>query len=271
MEQHKTDDLAGRASTLDDWDGYYGARQASEYKTLDYSDFRNMPFGLIFEKIKEYFPGGSVLEVGAGDSDVLIEVCKKLKPTSCTGLDYARLACDKLSEKAQKADADIDVVCADMFAPDGALLKNFDFVMSHGVVEHFYDLPKVLGAISSFAKPGGTVFTLIPSHKRTIYGWLMKRWNKEVFDAHVMYDLDDLLAAHRAIGLEIVWGEYLCSSNFGMLSWCFKDREHGVNYWIYTQLTRLSKLIWFFESKFGKLKATSSFAPFAVVVARTPA
>ncbi len=269
MEQHRSD--TGCASTVGDWEGYYGARDLSEYKALDYDDFRNMPFMLIFDKIKEYFPGGAVLEVGAGDSDILIEVCKKLFPTSCTGLDYAELACNKLAEKSKKADADVAVVCADMFAPSPELLGKFDFVMSHGVVEHFYDLPKVLKAISSFAKPGGVVFTLIPNLKKTVYGWLMRHWNKDVFDTHVMYDLDDMLEAHRLIGLDVVWGDYLCSSNFGMLSWCFKGREYGFNYWIYKQLTRVSKLVWFFESKFSKLKPSRSFAPFIVVVSRVPA
>lgn len=266
MEQNKI--LDERASTPEDWEGYYSARGEVLHIPIDYNDFRNMPYKLVFEKIKEYFGGGSVLEVGAGDSDALIEVCKKLAPASCFGLDYVEMACDRLSNKAKSVGVNVDVVCADMFTPPESMLARFDFVMSHGVVEHFHDLPNILRAIGVFAKPGGVIFTLIPNNKKTIYGFLMRKWNKDVYDAHVMYDLHDLMEAHKKAGLEIIWGGHLCSSNFGMLSWCFKDRESGIGYQIYKQLTRFSKLLWFFESKFGLLPATRAFAPSIVVVSR---
>lgn len=269
MEPLNKTSISERASTQGDWEGYYSARgDGGGYTPIDYSDFRNMPFMLVFEKIKEYFCGGDVLEIGAGDSDVLVEVCKNLNPSLCVGLDYVEAACDRLNKKANSADADIKTVCADMFTPPSDMLGRFDFVMSHGVAEHFYDLTAVLKAKAAFAKEGGIVFTLIPSHKRTIYGALMKKWNKSVYDAHVMYDLEDLLEANKNAGLEVIWGDYLCSSNFGMLSWCFKDNEKGVSFWVYKQLSRLSKLVWFYESKFGLLKPTRAFSPTIITVAR---
>ena len=106
MEQNKI--LDERASTPEDWEGYYSARGEVLHIPIDYNDFRNMPYKLVFEKIKEYFGGGSVLEVGAGDSDALIEVCKKLAPSSCFGLDYVETACDRLSNKAKSAGVGVD-------------------------------------------------------------------------------------------------------------------------------------------------------------------
>jgi hypothetical protein len=68
--------------------------------------------------------------------------------------------------------------------------------------------------------------------------------------------------------MTVLWNGHLVSSSFGMLSWCFKDRETGFRYWIYKQLTRVSKFVWFLESKFGLMKPTRFFSPYIVCVAR---
>ncbi len=96
----------------------------------------------------------------------------------------------------------------------------------------------------------------------------MRKWNIDVFNAHVMYDAEELRAAHEAVGLEILWNDHLVSSNFGLLSWCFNNNQQGLNYWIYKQLTRASKIVWFFESKFSALKPTKYFSPYIVCIAR---
>lgn len=264
-----SNDAPKRTSSVEDWEGYYGSRDEQVvYAPLDTTNFRNYPQKLIHDLIREYISGDRVLEVGAGDSEILIEVCKKFGPDICVGLDYLETACKKLQKKAQLAGVEINTVCADMFDPPEELKGQFDFVMSHGVVEHFHDLPSVISAIAKFARNDGIVFTLIPNNKNTIYGTLMRKWNIDVYNAHVMYDAVDLKAAHEAAGLEILWNGYLVSSNFGMLSWCFTNNNSGVNYWIYKQLSRVSKLLWFFESKFGRIKPTRYFSPYIVCVAR---
>jgi SAM-dependent methyltransferase len=252
-----------------EWAGYYEARgEEGEYTQLDLADFRNLHHKVIIDKIREYFRGGSVIEIGAGDSDRLIDVCKRFAPEKCVGLDYIQAGCDRLKAKADKAGAKLEAVCADMFAPPEGLRRQFDFVMSFGVVEHFHDLPRVVRAIGSFAKPGGIVFTLIPNNKDTVYGRLMYRWNRKVYDAHVLYDAAELEKAHRDAGMTVLWNGHLVSSSFGMLSWCFKDHRPPFTYWIYTQLTRVSKFFWFIESKLGLFKPKRYFSPYVVCVSR---
>ncbi|HVZ17381.1 MAG TPA: class I SAM-dependent methyltransferase, partial [Terriglobales bacterium] len=169
-----------------EWASYYEARgEPADFHEIDLGDFRHLDHRIVIEKIREYFNGGSVLEVGAGDSDRLIDVCKRFGPKKCCGLDFIQAGCEKLKIKAARAGANVEVVCADMFDPPEGLLGQFDFVMSFGVVEHFHDLTGVVRAIGSFAKRGGIVFTLIPNNKNTIYGRLMHRWNRQVYDAHV--------------------------------------------------------------------------------------
>lgn len=258
-----------RVSTVEDWEGYYDSRfKSDKYNTVDISDFRSLPHKIILETVQKYYRGGNVLEVGAGDSDMLIDICKKIDPPECYGLDYVESACNKLLQKTTNAGLNIDVVCADMFSPPDYMKNKFDFVMSYGVVEHFHNLPAVLRAIASFATDGGIMFTLIPNNKNTIYGFLMRCWNKDVYNSHVMYDASDLEEAHKNAGLELLWTGYLVSSNFGMLSWCFRDRNDGLKFWLYKQLTRMSKLVWLAESRIGLLKPLRAFAPYIVSVSK---
>lgn len=265
-----------RASTVSDWEEYYDSRgDVSEYRHVDTEDFRNLSHKILIETIEKHIGlqkgealDSSVIEIGAGESDLLINVCRSFNPKEVYGLDYLESACSRLSIKAKIADADIKVICADMFSPPSELKGKFDFVMSYGVVEHFNDLKNVMRSIAAFSKDDGTIFTLIPNNKNTIYGWLMKQWNIDVYNAHVMYDIDDLKVAHKEAGLEIIWCEHVVSSNFGMLSWCFKYHHHGVSYWLYKQLTRVSKLVWFFESKLGLLKPLRVFAPYIICVSK---
>lgn len=259
-----------RASSVDDWEGYYGSRGEVNYSgVVDINDFRHYPHRLLIETIERFIGGKeSVIEIGAGDSEILIDIARRFNPKKVYGLDYLETACTRLSEKSRQAGVNVQTVCADMFSPPKDMVNSFDFVMSYGVVEHFHDLAEVLRAIGNFVTDDGLVFTLIPNNKKTIYGWLMKKWNIDVYNAHVLYDLDDLKQAHKKAGLDVVWADYLVSSNFGMLSWCFKDTQEGLNFWIYKQLTRASKLFWFFESKLGAIKPTKYFAPYIVCVSR---
>ena len=257
-----------RASSISDWKEYYHSRNVQGYQSLvDVDDFRNLSRRILIDTIGIYIKGKNhVIEIGAGDSDILIDIARRFRPKEIYGLDYLEEACIRLSDKAKQVEVDIVVCCADMFSPPTCLLNKFDFVMSFGVVEHFTDLAGTLKAISKFARDGALIFTLIPNNKKTIYGWLMRHWNREVYNAHVLYDINEFKEAHADAGLEIIFCDYLVSSNFSVLSWCFKNNRKGINYWIYRQLTRVSKLIWLVESKIGLLRPGRLLSPYVVCV-----
>lgn len=271
MKNKQKSDKQIRTTAQEDWAEYYGSRikEGAAGQAVDETDFRNYPHASLMNFLADICGGGGeVIEVGAGDSHLLIDVQKKFHPARVVGLDYLPQACDLLRERAKHADANIEVACADLYAPPLELVSAFDVVMSYGVVEHFTDLDGVIAAISCFAKPGGTVFTLIPNVKGSVYQPLMRIWNRKVYDAHVPYDVADLAAAHEKAGLRIETCRYFLSSNFGMLSWCFADRpKHGMTYRLYVWLTRLSKIVWWFEYRFFRLPATRRWAPFIVCVA----
>lgn len=265
-----SEQTSNRTTAKDDWAEYYGSRTRDNvpWKPVDETDFRNHPHASLMSLLSRYLKG-SLIEIGAGDSQVLLDIKFKLELDRVVGLDYLQEACDILRDKAKQAGADIESVCADLYAPPAELLGAFDAVISYGVVEHFTNLEEILGAISRFAKTGGIVFTLIPNLKGSVYALLMKKWNKKTYDAHVPYDVDDLAAAHEGAGLRIESCKYFLSSNFGMLSWCFADRpKNGLDYFTYVWLTRLSKLLWWLERRLFRLPETRLFAPYIVCVAR---
>ncbi|SHN93436.1 hypothetical protein BHECKSOX_208 [Bathymodiolus heckerae thiotrophic gill symbiont] len=252
------------------WDSIYTNGNSSELLSLDEykKDYKQYCDKLIMDKIIEFYGEGSVLEIGAGNSDWIIRVFNELKPPHCAGLDYSEEGCRLLEEKSKANGVNINVVHADMFSPPVGLIEKFNFVMSFGVVEHFKDLAEVLGIVSQFSKPGGLIFSIIPN-MAGVYGVLTRLWNKEIYDIHVPHDLPSFIDGHHVAGLDVLWADYLGSSNFSVLSSCFKEQK-GFNFFIYKQLTRISKVLWFFESHIKELPVSKAFSPYILIVSRVP-
>jgi ubiquinone/menaquinone biosynthesis C-methylase UbiE len=246
------------------WDDIHKNKET--YCPKELSGFRNACEALIFKEIKANFNGGSILEVGGGSSDWLIAITKKLQPEEAFALDFSEIGCKSIDKKSSQIGINVKSICADMFYPPTNTLGRFDLVMSFGVVEHFANLNVAIAASAAFCKPGGILYTLIPN-MAGLNGWLVKFWNRSVYDMHIPHDLETFLAGHNVPDLEVLSCEYLGSTNFGVLSACLQQKK-GLNFWLYKQLTRLSKIIWLFESKLFRLPATRSFSPYIVSVSR---
>jgi len=249
------------------WDSLYGNDSDGKTITSQYkTDYKQLCDKLIMDKIIEFYSGDNFLEVGAGNSDWMIRVCKEFSPSYCAGLDYSEQGCELLKNKAKKNNVKIDVINADIFSPPTETLNKFDFIMSYGVVEHFKDLPNVLKTISRFSKANGLMFTLIPNMSGVI-GSLTRLLDEDIYNIHVPHDLASFEKGHHDAGLDIVWKGYLGSSNFGVLSSCFQEQK-GIKYFLYKQLTRVSKVIWLFETKLGFSFKSKLFSPYILVVSR---
>ena len=246
------------------WDAMHSSRGFYSPKAMD--GFRHLCEEQIFLGVQSYFSGGEMLEIGGGSSDWLIAIAKKLLPTAAVSLDYSKLGCANILEKAKQASVSVEAIHADMFDPPEHAVRRFDFVMSFGVVEHFENLPAAISTCARFCKPGGILYTLIPNMSG-LNGALTKRWNRAVYDMHIPHDRESFLAGHNISGLEVLSCDYLGSTNFGVLSSCF-PKKIGLDYWVYKQLTRFSKAVWLLESKLGHLPATSIFSPYIVSVSR---
>lgn len=249
------------------WEAVYeGSPHAPE---IDFHDFRNFPEALLLEKIESLsLDSKSILEIGAGDSRWLTYFALKYPASRWHGLDYTESGCDDLRQRARRCGADVTVYLADMFHPPAELQGQFDVVMSFGVVEHFADLADALMATSRFARTGGKIFTSIPN-LRGLNGLLFRKMNRAVYDAHHPHDLRSFVQGHRDAGLIVREAGYLVSSHFGVLSSCVEQRRGGL-YHAYVALSRLSKLVWLFESKAMRLPATKWFSPYLYCISQAP-
>jgi hypothetical protein len=169
-----------------------------------------------------------------------------------------------LSARAEREGAPVTVRQQDLFDPTPDLVQAYDVVYSLGVVEHFADLPAVVRAKARYLAPGGVMFSMVPNMAGMI-GRLTRRYNRKVYDLHVVHDLESLTRGHRDAGLEIRQTGYLCSTNFGVLSSCFVEQQ-GPGWTTYRWLSRLSKLLWMLESRVGDLPRSRTFSPYLYVV-----
>ena len=246
------------------WDAIHNKKQ--KYISRDYKSYKNFIQNKILHLINQNINGERVLEIGAGSSDWLIDLVKNNPKIIATGIDYSKRGCETLESKCAQAGVSINVIIGDIFSPPENMKKSFDLIISFGVVEHFKNLSEAIKAIKEFGKPGGLIFTLIPNMVG-INGWLTKKWDKSIYDIHIAHDLNSFLEGHNNLNLDVVWGGYFGSCSFGVLSSCFK-KQNGFNYWIYNQLTRISKLLWAFEKYFCELPPTKTFSPYIVIISR---
>jgi 2-polyprenyl-3-methyl-5-hydroxy-6-metoxy-1,4-benzoquinol methylase len=238
---------------------------------LDLDDFRQLPERRIVEAARGLgLAGKRVLEIGAGNSSILLALASAPEPgASFSGLDYAEAGCASLQQRARRQNIEVGVIHADMFAPDPALLGQFDVVYSLGVVEHFKDLTATMDKLALFLAPGGRMLTVIPN-MRGLLGWLTRRFNRRVYDLHNPHDLASLVDGHKRAGLEVLESGYLCSNNFGLLASCI-ERPAGLRWHAYTLLSRFSKLSWYLESRWGEAPKSGWLSPYLYVVTTRPA
>ncbi len=233
---------------------------------LDIRSFRNLGERKLIEKVESLgLAGGHVLEVGAGNSAILSYLARThAGEAQFSGLDYSEIGCRMLSRRADLEGAQIEVLQQDLFKPAPSLLGRFDVLYSIGVVEHFRSLSGVLLAMNGLLSPNGRMLTVVPNMAGVI-GALTRRYNRRVYDLHIPHDLASLVAGHEAAGLEVQSSGYLCSTNFGVLSSCF--RGPGDPGWrIYLWLSRLTTALWFVESRIGELPHSATLSPYLYVI-----
>ncbi len=246
------------------WEAGYA--DSGDSPALDLRDFRQLWARRLVETIESLgLDGQSVLEVGAGNSAVLTYLAARHGSNACfSGLDYSEAGCRMLTRRAEREKVSVAVHQQDLFAPSPDVLAHFDLVYSLGVVEHFANLSGVLEAKARLLVPGGRMLTIIPN-MAGVLGSLTQHFNPAVYELHVPHDLDSLVNGHAEANLEVEKSGYIGSTNFGILSSCFvSDADHGRA--TYMWLSRLSKLLWFVESRAGDLPHSACFSPYIYTI-----
>lgn len=117
----------------------------------------------------------------------------------------------KVLEKNGLAEKDIEVIEADLFSYSPE--KQYDLVLSCGLIEHFKDTRDIINRHLPFLKPGGTLFITLPNFK-SVNGWVQKNFDEENYLKHYIECMDPayLAGIMKDLGLEVkqagYWGRY---------------------------------------------------------------
>lgn len=253
-----------KLTTAEYWDGTYA--QASD-APLDLSSFRNWGQRQVVELIESVgMSRRRVLEVGAGNSAVLCYLARMHPEGDFHGMDYAPGGCAMLQARARREGVVVGAHQADMFAPSADQVGAYDVVFSLGLLEHFTDLAAATRAKAAFVRPGGTMVTVIPN-MAGVLGRLTRRFNPQVYALHVPHNVRSLVQGHLAADLTVERCGYLGSTNFGVLSSCFKGpQDRG---WVtYKWLARFTTATWWLESRTLPLPTSSALSPYLFVISR---
>lgn len=252
-------------ATKNYWDAIYQTREGLSPVDLDKRHARC--FREIYSiKEKLGLDSKRVLEIGGAGSSWLAFLASSVKSSVFTCLDYSEKGVESLKRYAKENDINnLEFIVADMFDPpkEGAV---FDLIYSHGVVEHFPDLPVVLAAHARYLSDEGVMLTIIPN-MAGVLGTLTKLFDRKIFEMHVPHDIASFRRGHDDAGLSIIESGYICSNNFGVLSSCFQRKE-GWKWKAYKFLSRLSKAIWMFEEKVVSLPRSKAFSPYIYIVSK---
>jgi len=247
------------------WDSTYS--ESSDIPLLNLSGYKQYCLNKIYKKKQPHLsPANKILEIGGGGSAWLIYLAREFPEKNFVSLDYSEMGCRVLKTATEKYNImNIDIRKDDFFNTANTP-QDFDFVYSHGVVEHFSNLSEVLRCHSLFLSSKGVMLTIIPN-MAGILGLLTKLLNHKVYEIHVPHDLKSFADGHIDAGLNIIESGYLCSNNFGVLSSCVR-KQFGCKWQAYKLLSRLSKMVWFFEEKAFSLPATKLFSPYIYAVSK---
>lgn len=107
----------------------------------------------------------------------------------------------------QLGEQDIEVIEGDLF--NYKPLKQYDLVLSCGLIEHFNDTKDIIARHLQFLKPGGTLFITLPNFTG-VNGWVQRRYDMSNYEKHNISSMNpQLLAGYcKELGLKNVEASY---------------------------------------------------------------
>lgn len=156
-------------------------------------------------------------------------------------------------------ESDIHIIETDLF--NHQEVKQYDLVLSCGLIEHFNDTADIIQRHINFVKPGGTLFITLPNFK-ALNGWFQKSFDRDNYDKHNISCMDPELLAHicRDAGLEVIQSRY-----FGYFSlWLENEQQKPA------AVRLLKKSLWLAGKIFTKILSFNSrqLSPYIILEAR---
>lgn len=156
---------------------------------------------------------------------------------------------------------DIHIIETDLFSyvPE----RQYDLVLSCGLIEHFNDTADIINRHVAFVRPGGSLFITLPNFK-ALNGWFQKNFDKANYDKHNIDCMDPALLAQICTdaGLEVAQSRY-----FGRFSvWLENEREKSAG------VRWFKKAVWLSGKVFSKLFPFDSkqLSPYIILEAKKP-
>ena len=188
---------------------------------------------------------------------------KKYFKLDVTLLDYFvhQPVTNELLKANGLVESDIHIIETDLFNHQES--KQYDLVLSCGLIEHFNDTADIIQRHIDFLKPGGTLMITLPNFK-ALNGWFQKSFDKDNYDKHNINCMDpELLSAIcRQARMEIVQSRY-----FGYFSlWLENEKQKPAGVRI------LKKSLWLAGKVFTKIFAFNSkqLSPYIILEAKKP-
>lgn len=223
---------------------------------------KNYTFHQHFAQIIENQPIKNAIELGGFPGFYSIFL-KKYYNLDVTLLDYfvhQPITNKLLTENGLKEDA-IHIIETDLFnyTPE----RQYDLVLSCGLIEHFKDTADIINRHINFVKPGGTLFITLPNFK-ALNGWFQKHFDLENYNKHNINCMEPALLAQICsnAGLEVIQAKH-----FGYFSIWLEDEKRKP-----LPLQLLKKAIWVAGKILTKTIPFNSkqLSPYIIVEARKP-
>jgi SAM-dependent methyltransferase len=166
------------------------------FSTLNYYDFR---LSKLFQSLVA--PGSKVIEIGCGGSR-WIGYFDRVMHCETWGIDYSPEGL-AITQRSSAGRDSVHLVAGDFFDESALPGEYFDFIYSHGFIEHFPEADLVTRRMLQILRPGGRMMTLVPNFL-SAYGRIQRIVNRATFDKHVVMTTAMLDGAHLAAGLKAV-------------------------------------------------------------------
>jgi SAM-dependent methyltransferase len=165
----------------------------------------------------------------------------------------------KVLEKNNLTLKDIEVIESDLFNYQSE--KQYDLVLSCGLIEHFEDTKDIISRHIPFLKPEGVLFITLPNFTG-LNGWIQRKFDMPLYEKHNIKSMDPKLLAGICLelGLKEVQSIYYGKFN----AWLDNKKEKSI-------LTRLFVIsVWFIGRGFTTIIPFESriFSPYIILTAK---
>jgi 2-polyprenyl-3-methyl-5-hydroxy-6-metoxy-1,4-benzoquinol methylase len=168
-----------------------------------FSNYSNYFLHNFFKKILIHSDSSKkIVEVGCGDSVLLPYFYNKFY-LNIFGIDYSEIACERSKKIIENSSAKGEIKLMDLFKLDADYKNAFDFVFSNGVIEHFEDNSIALIEMKKMLSNNGLLITGIPNMTGLTFQ-LLKFFNKNVYDTHNVFGINEFIQIHERCNLEII-------------------------------------------------------------------